>query len=62
VRAQYAVVLAHCGEIDPARRLIRELKAFAVSDFRRKELEDETRLIEKIAVEQPFMIPNTIGA
>jgi len=30
-------------------------KAFAVSDFRREELENQTRLIEKIAVEQPFI-------
>jgi hypothetical protein len=62
VRAQYAVVLAYCGEIEPARRLIRELKAFAVSDFRRKELENQTRLIEKIAVEQPFIAKPSIEA
>jgi hypothetical protein len=35
VRAQYAVILAYCGEIEPARRLIRELEAFAVTDFRK---------------------------
>jgi hypothetical protein len=62
VRAQFAVVLAYCGEIEPARRLIRELKAFAVSDFRRKELENQTRLIEKIALEQPFIARPTIEA
>jgi hypothetical protein len=62
VNAQYAVVLAYCGEIEPARRLIRELKAFAVSDFRQEELENQTRLIEKIAVEQPFIARPSIEA
>jgi hypothetical protein len=55
VRAQYAVVLAYCGEIESARKLIRELKAFAVSDFRSGELENQSRLIETIAVEQPLI-------
>ena len=62
VKAQYAVVLAYCGEIEPARGLIRELKAFAVSDYRREELENQTRLIEKIAVEQPFIARPSIEA
>ncbi len=51
VRARYAVVPACCGEMASARRLIWELKAFAVSDFRRNELENQTRLIEKIAMD-----------
>lgn len=55
VRAQYAVILAYCGEIEQARRVIRELEAFAVSEFRQRELENQTRLIERIAVEQPFI-------
>jgi hypothetical protein len=62
VKAQYAVVLAYCGELEPARGLIRELKAFAVSDYRREELENQTRLIEKIAVEQPFIARPSIEA
>lgn len=62
VNAQYAVVLAYCGELEPARRLIRELKTFAVSDFRREELENQTRLIEKIAVENPFIAQPSIEA
>lgn len=60
VRAQYAVVLAYCGEVEPARRLIRELEAFAVSDFRRRELENQTGLIEKIAVGRTFIGRPTI--
>ncbi|MGH9648802.1 MAG: hypothetical protein ACRD4E_18525 [Bryobacteraceae bacterium] len=55
VRAQYAVILAYCGEDDAARRLIGELEAFAVSEFRRRELENQARLIEKITVERPFI-------
>lgn len=62
VKAQYAVVLAYCGEIEPARRLIGELKAFAVSDFSRRELENQTRLIERIAVQQPFIARPRIEA
>ena len=62
VRAQYAVILAYCGEIEPARRLIRELDAFVISDFRRRELEAQTRLIEKIAIERPFIGRSTIEA
>jgi hypothetical protein len=45
VRAQYAVVLAYCGEIEQARRLIRELGAFAVSEFRRSELENQASVM-----------------
>jgi hypothetical protein len=60
VRAQYAVVLAYCGEVEPARRLIRKLKVFAVSDYRRRELENQTRLIEKIAVGRTFIGRPTI--
>jgi len=62
VRAQYAVILAYCGEVDAARRLIGELEAFAVSEFRRSELENQARLIEKIAVERPLILRPSIQA
>jgi hypothetical protein len=62
VRAQYAVILAYCGEVDAARRLIAELEAFAVAEFRRRELENQARLIEKIAVERPFILRPSIQA
>jgi hypothetical protein len=52
VRGQYAVVLAYCGEIQAARRLIRELEAFRVMGDRKAELEDQRLLIEKIARSQ----------
>ena len=55
VRSQYAVILAYCGEVDPARRLMRELEAFAVSDFRRLELQNQAELIERIAAERRFV-------
>lgn len=54
VRSQYAVILAYCGEVEPARRLIGELGVFAVSDFRRLELENQRALIERIAAERRF--------
>jgi hypothetical protein len=52
VRGQYVVVLAYCGEIQAARRLIRELEAFRVMGDRKAELEDQRLLIEKIARSQ----------
>lgn len=62
VRSQYAVILAYCGEVEPARRLIGELEAFAVSDFRRLELENQSALIERIAAERRFVPKPTIEA
>ena len=58
VRSQYAVILAYCGEVEAARRLIGELEAFAVSDFRRLELQNQSELLERIAAERRF-VPET---
>jgi hypothetical protein len=55
VRAQYAVILAYCGEIDEARRLINELSSFAISDFRHRELKGQIELIEQIAAKQRML-------
>jgi len=54
VRSQYAVILAYCGEVEPARRLIGELGAFAVSDLRQRELQNQGALIERIAAQRRF--------
>jgi hypothetical protein len=51
VQGQYAVVLARCGDISTARRLIRELRAFTVSEEKRIELEGRVELIEQVALE-----------
>ena len=52
VRGQYAVVLAHCGEMEAARHLITQLKKFAVSDGHAAQLQVQAELIENIAIEK----------
>ena len=50
VRAQYAVVLAYCGEIDKAKAEMRSLAPFieALPDIRQKEFINQIELIKKI--------------
>jgi hypothetical protein len=62
VRAQYAVILAYCGEIDEARRLINDLGSFAVSDFRQRELRGQIELIERIAAKPRMLARASIKA
>jgi len=49
VQAQYAVVRAYCGDYDGARRLITELRSFAVDELAAAELENQRQLVERIA-------------
>jgi phage gp36-like protein len=51
VRAQYAVVLAYCGEMDKANAQMRSLAPFidALPDDRQKEFENQRQLIQKIS-------------
>jgi hypothetical protein len=55
VQAQYAVVLAYCGEIEAARKLMGEIRRFAVSEEREREVSGQAELIEKIAFEQRLL-------
>lgn len=49
VRAQYAVVLAWCGDIDAAREEMSRLAAYQVTDAGALELANQRALIEQIA-------------
>jgi len=49
VRAQYAVVLAWCGEIDAAREEMARLEAYQVASIGPMELANQRALIEQIA-------------
>jgi len=49
VRAQYAVVLAWCGEIDAAREEMSKLEAYHVTGIGHEELANQRALIEQIA-------------
>ncbi|MFV8755750.1 SEC-C domain-containing protein [Nannocystaceae bacterium ST9] len=63
LRAQRAVVLAYCGDIDSARMEIGKIRnAYfgSLSDFRLSELENQASLIERIAsgrVRLPSLLP-----
>ena len=53
VKAQYAVVLAYCGEIGQARRLIAEVREFAaLTETAKAELDNQKSLIDQIAAGQ----------
>ena len=51
VEAQYAVVLAYCGEIEEAQSKINELESFksGMSEYQLAEIENQRRAIEDIA-------------
>ncbi len=49
VRAQYAVVLAWCGEVDAARDEMRALEAYQLPSTDAQELSNQRMLIEQIA-------------
>jgi hypothetical protein len=49
VRAQYAVVLAWCGETDAARAEMAKLQTYGVAPDRQAEMRQQTQLIEEIA-------------
>jgi hypothetical protein len=50
VKAQFAVVLAYCGQIEEARKLMSSLQEFSqLSEERRAELQNQKNLIEQIA-------------
>ena len=50
VRAQYAVVLAWCGELDAARNEMSALEAYQLSPIGAQKLKNQRMLIEQIAV------------
>lgn len=50
VRAQYAVILAWCGEIDAARHEMSRLEAYQLTDSGAIELANQRALIERLAV------------
>jgi hypothetical protein len=49
VRGQYAVVLAICGDVDSARNEMTALEKYRLSPAGTRELNDQRKLIEKIA-------------
>ncbi|MEA5362798.1 dsDNA nuclease domain-containing protein [Amycolatopsis sp., V23-08] len=49
VRAQYAVLLAWCGEIDAAREEITKLEAYQLNDAGAAELVNQRQVIDRIA-------------
>ncbi|WP_165367663.1 dsDNA nuclease domain-containing protein [Phytoactinopolyspora endophytica] len=51
VRAQYAVVLAWCGDIDAARNEMAKLEAYQLVDLGAAELANQRTLIEQIATD-----------
>ena len=58
VRAQYAVVLAYCGEIAEARALMAKLAAFQVSSDTRAQLDNQRALVESIARGETRLMPS----
>jgi hypothetical protein len=58
VRAQYAVVLAWCGDIDAAREEMSKLATYQVVGIGAQELANQRALIEQIATGEP-QLPQT---